>query len=137
MQLLLSCMERVKSSNISRDKRAEQSKIIIWSYDMQRFLVVGLISVFLTACVSNTAVKTIQPTDYDLGCDALKYELAELGVKFEEAKDDSGFTGKNVGMAILFWPGIFVNESRAGKNQSSIDNRITHLSGLYNTKCRN
>jgi hypothetical protein len=111
--------------------------MIIWSYDMQRFLVVGLISVFLTACVSNTAVKTIQPTDYDLGCDALKYELAELGVKFEEAKDDSGFTGKNVGMAILFWPGIFVNESRAGKNQSSIDNRITHLSGLYNTKCRN
>ena len=126
----------MKSSNISRDKRAEQSKIIIWSYDMQRLLVVGLISVFLTACVSNTAVKTIQPTDYDLGCDALKYELAELGVKFEEAKDDSGFTGKNVGMAILFWPGIFVNESRAGKNQSSIDNRITHLSGLYNTKCR-
>lgn len=103
---------------------------------MKRVLVVGVLSVFLSACVSNNAVKTIQATDYDLGCEALKYELAELGVKFEEAKDDSGFTGKNVGMAILFWPGIFVNESRAGKNQSSIDNRITHLSGLYNTKCR-
>lgn len=103
---------------------------------MKRFAVIGVLLAVLSACVSNNSVKTIQATDYDLSCEALKIELAELGVKFEEAKNDSGFTGKNVGMAILFWPGIFVNESRAGKNQSSIDNRITHLSGLYNTKCR-
>ena len=70
-----------------------------------------------------------------MSCSALKYELADLGVKFEDAKDDSGFTGKNVGLALLFWPGIFVNESRAGKNQSSLDNRISHLSILYNDKC--
>ena len=102
---------------------------------MKKLITVAFISVFLSACVSNSAVRAILPSDYDMSCASLKYELADLGVKFEEAKDDSGFTGKNVGMALLFWPGIFVNESRAGKNQSSLDNRISHLSILYNEKC--
>ena len=35
----------------------------------------------------------------------------------------------------LFWPGIIVNEARAVKNQESIDDRIEHLSGIYNGKC--
>ena len=102
---------------------------------MKKLITVAVISVFLSACVSNTAVRAVQPSDYTMSCSALKYELADLGVKFEDAKDDSGFTGKNVGLALLFWPGIFVNESRAGKNQSSLDNRISHLRILYNDKC--
>ena len=102
---------------------------------MKKLLLLPIGIIFLGGCVSNSAVRAVQPADYNLSCDSLKYELADLGAKFEEAKDDSGFTGKNVGMALLFWPGILVNESRSGKNQSSIDNRISHLSILYNEKC--
>ena len=102
---------------------------------MKKLLLVIVGMVVLVGCVSNSAVRAVQPSDYNMSCDGLKYELADLGAKFEEAKDDSGFTGKNVGMALLFWPGILVNESRSGKNQSSIDSRISHLSILYNEKC--
>lgn len=100
-----------------------------------RFL--GLfLAVVISGCVSNQAVRTVQTGDEEKSCQALKSELAELGAKFEDAKDDSGVTGKNVGLAIVFWPGIIVNEVRANKNQDSIDARISHLSGIYNGKCQ-
>ena len=89
----------------------------------------------ISGCVSNQAVQTVQAGDDGKSCPAIKSELAGLGAKFEDAKDDSGITGKNVGLAIVFWPGIIVNEVRANKNQDSIDARISHLSALYNAKC--
>lgn len=88
-----------------------------------------------SGCVSNQAVQTIQPGDDGLSCPAVKSELTQLGARFEDVKDDSGVTGKNVGLAVVFWPGIIVNEVRANKNQDSIDARISHLSGIYNGKC--
>ncbi|MBL4582806.1 MAG: hypothetical protein JKY29_13420 [Gammaproteobacteria bacterium] len=100
---------------------------------MRTVLLFGL--VFLAGCVSNQAVRTIQSRDYTLNCDQLQFELADLGADFEDAKDDSGITGRNVGLAIVFWPGIIVNEVRANKNQDSIDDRIEHLTGLYVDKC--
>ena len=90
---------------------------------------------FLTSCVSNKAVRTIQARDFSLNCDQLQFELADLGADFEDAKDDSGITGRNVGLAIVFWPGIIVNEVRANRNQDSIDDRIEHLTTLYVDKC--
>ncbi|EAQ95915.1 SHOCT domain-containing protein [Congregibacter litoralis] len=89
----------------------------------------------VVGCVSNKAIQTVQPGDDSKSCAQLKDELASLGVEFEEAKDDSGVTGKNVGLAIVFWPGIIVNEVRANKNQDSIDARISHLTGIYRGKC--
>ena len=58
-----------------------------------------------------------------------------MGANFEDAKDDSGLTGKNVGLAVVFWPGIVVNEVRSNKNQDSISDRVNHLTGLYTSKC--
>lgn len=89
----------------------------------------------VSGCVSNQAVQTVQVSDVNLSCPALQAELTQLGAKFENVKDDSGVTGKNIGLALVFWPGIIVNEVRSSKNQDSIDSRITHLSGLYNGKC--
>ena len=101
-----------------------------------RVTIILLLSAFATTgCVSNKAVRTVQPGDYEMNCNQLKYELANLGARFEDSKDDSGITGKNVGLAIVFWPGIIVNEVRSNKNQDSIDDRIAHLSGLYKLKC--
>ena len=91
--------------------------------------------IVISGCVSNKAVQTVQVGDEQKSCVDLKIELAELGVEFEDAKDDSGVTGKNAGLLILFWPGIIVNEVRANKNQDSIDERISHLSAIYDGKC--
>ena len=93
------------------------------------------ITLIMTGCVSNQAVQTVQAGDNNMSCPAIKAELGQLGATFEEVKDDSGITGKNVGLAIVFWPGIIVNEVRSNKNQDSIDGRITHLSSVYNGKC--
>lgn len=89
----------------------------------------------LAGCVSNEAVQTVQAGDYDKSCEALKFELDQMGAKFEDVKDDSGLTGKNVGLAVVFWPGIIVNEVRSNKNQDSVSDRVTHLSNLYQMKC--
>jgi hypothetical protein len=100
-----------------------------------QFLLSILATSALSACVSNKAVQTVQAGDADKSCPQLAAELSTLGASFEEAKDDSGVTGKNVGLAIVFWPGIIVNEVRANKNQDSIDQRVSHLTAIYNEKC--
>jgi hypothetical protein len=97
--------------------------------------IILLAAVGISGCVSNNRIQAIQVGDTEKSCEVLTTELNQLGVKFEEAKDDSGFTGKNVGMAILFWPGIFINESRASQNQSNVEQRVQYLTGLYNQKC--
>ena len=80
------------------------------------------LSVLLTCgCVSNRAVQTVQPDDYTKSCAALQDELKQLGATFEQAKEDSGISVKNAGMALVFWQGIIVNELRSNKNQDSND----------------
>ena len=94
------------------------------------------LSVLLTCgCVSNRAVQTVRPDDYTKSCAALQDELQQLGATFDVVKEDSGVTPKNVGLALVFWPGIIVNEVRSNKNQDSISDRMTHLGTLYNAKC--
>ena len=76
------------------------------------FLCLGL----MAGCVSNQSIQRVQVGDNEKSCDALRVELSQLGAKFEVVKDDSGVTGKNVGLAIFFWPGVIVNEVRSNKN---------------------
>ena len=103
--------------------------------NMKKLVFIGCAVAFLSGCVSNQAVRTVEAADYSLNCEQLQFKLADLGAKFEDAKDDSGLTGKNVGLGLLFWPGIIVNESRSNKNQDSLDDRIVHLTNLYSKKC--
>ena len=60
---------------------------------------------FLSGCVSNQAVRTVEAADYSLNCEQLQFKLADLGAKFEDAKDDSGLTGKNVGLGAFVLAG--------------------------------
>ena len=100
-----------------------------------KFIVSWLLFLLIAGCVSNRAVQTVQPGDYEKSCEALQYELTQLGATFDNAKDDSGVTSKNVSLALVFWPGIIVNEVRSNKNQDSISDRMKHLGALYNAKC--
>lgn len=92
-------------------------------------------TVLLASCVSNRAVQTVQAGDQQKSCNQLQTELGQLGAVFEDVKDDSGITGKNIGLAVVFWPGIIVNEVRANKNQDSVDSRVNYLTNIYNGKC--
>lgn len=96
-----------------------------------------VMTLFVSECVSNKTVSTIQTNDNQKFCGQLQFDLVQLGAKFEDAKDDSGFTGKNVGLGIFFWPGIIVNQIQSGKHQDFIDSKISHLTTIYDTKCTN
>ena len=48
-----------------------------------------------------------------------------------EVQDKTGFSGRNVGMALLFWPGIIVNEVQGGKAEDAAQDRVERLNGLY------
>ena len=102
---------------------------------MHKLISLILAVFFLVSCVSNQTVRTVELRDYDLNCDQLKYELTGLGAKFDDVEDDSGLTGKNVALGILFWPGIIVNERQSGRNEDSINDRVVHLNTLYVDKC--
>lgn len=118
---------------LARRRESLTFKLLI-GQNMKNFLI--LVSVGLLAgCVSNKSVQTVQVGDNEKSCAGLRAELSQLGAKFEDVKDDSGVTGKNVGLAILFWPGIIVNEVRSNKNEDSVDSRIAHLTNIYNEKC--
>ena len=92
-------------------------------------------ALIVSGCVSNQTVQTVETEDFDKNCEQLKYELTQLGAKFKEVEDDSGFTGKNVALGLFFWPGIFVNEGQSSRNQDSINDRIEHLNKIYMEKC--
>jgi hypothetical protein len=97
--------------------------------------IIFAVLVLLTGCVTNQQVRTVHARDFTLNCEQLQFELVELGANFDDAADDSGLTPKNVGLALVFWPGIIVNEVQANRNQDSIDDRIDHLTTLYVDKC--
>ena len=100
-----------------------------------RFLLMVATTLLLAGCVQNRAVQTVQAADFSLNCEQLQYELVQLGAEFDEASDESGFTGRNVATAIFFWPGVIVNEVRVNNNEDSISDRVDHLSELYRDKC--
>ncbi len=102
---------------------------------LKKTLLLILLALLATACVSNNVVQTTKPTDYQMTCSELKEELSALGVAFEESREESGVTGGNVALAVVFWPGIIVNEMRSSRNQDSIARRAEHLSQIYNAKC--
>lgn len=102
---------------------------------MKKIMVASLVAASVSACVSDQSVRQVQIGDDKKSCTQLKSELEQLGIQFEDAKEDSGVTAKNVGMAIVFWPGIIYNEVKASGNQSSVENRIQYLTSLYNAKC--
>ncbi len=102
---------------------------------MKHALLLISVAFLTTACVSNRAVQTAQAGDYEMTCDDLKEELVTLGVSFDESEGESGVTGENVALAVVFWPAIIVNEMRSNRNQESISKRTEHLSRIYNGKC--
>ena len=48
--------------------------------------------------------------------------------------EKTGFSGRNVGMALLFWPGIIVNEMNADDAEDRIRDRKNRLVQIYSDK---
>ena len=86
-----------------------------------------------SACTHNK-VRISQASDTQLSCAALRNELARVEQARAEIDSKTGFSGRNVGMALIFWPGIIVNETQASSAEAAATARIDRLNQLYYEK---
>ena len=87
--------------------------------------------------MSNETVKFIQTNDFNMSCSELQAELKLLGTKFSKSKEQSGISSENIAMAIFYWPGIISNELQSSRNKNSIQDRVSHITPIYESKCAN
>ena len=102
---------------------------------MKKISIIVLLVFLISGCVSTKTVQTVQTGDFEMNCEQLKFELTNLGAKFEDAESDSGPTGKNIATGLFFWPGVLVNVNQTSRNIDSINSRIEHINSLYSKKC--
>ena len=96
-------------------------------------MVVGLI-VSLGAGCTHTQVQVKDMSDSRLTCTEIASQTAEVKGVLRDIDDKTGFSGRNVGMGLLFWPGIFVNQMNAGDARKAANERLAVLADLAKTK---
>ena len=96
--------------------------------------VLGLIVLGGSLGCTHQKVRISQASDPQLSCAALRNELARVEQARAEIESKTGFSGRNVGMALVFWPGIIVNESQASSALAATTARIDRLNQLYYEK---
>lgn len=84
----------------------------------------------LTSCTHHR-IQAQQPTDLRLSCQELQMEMVRAEAIAREVENKTGFSGRNVGLALTFWPGIVVNEMQGSKAIDAAHARITRLNELY------
>ena len=86
-------------------------------------------ALFLSAC-SHTQVKVRDAGDSRLTCTEIAAETAEINMVLKDIDDKTGLSGRNVGLGLLFWPGIVVNQMNAGDARKAANDRLGVLADL-------
>jgi len=97
-------------------------------------LIVSIIGVGLLAGCTHKQVKVHTLHDNKLSCNEIVLEYAKTEMVLDDIDDKTGFSGRNVGMGLFFWPGIIVNQMNAGDAREAAKARIEVLSKLSNEK---
>lgn len=88
----------------------------------------------LSACTTTQKVNVMQPGDRAMTCTQLKAEFANLDAVKADADSDKGVNGANVAAVLLFWPAAAGNYLNARDAENLVNQRRTHLMGIYNEK---
>jgi len=83
----------------------------------------------LTAC--HPTVTPVSKMDQELSCAALSSEIKDVENIRSKIEANRGFSGRNVGLAILFWPGVVINEVTGSTAESEANTRLVALKNLY------
>ena len=89
--------------------------------------------VLVSAC-THKKVSVTEFDDKDKSCTELKREIAAMEDLENDIDDKTGMSGRNVGMALLFWPGIIVNEMNASDARDRASERKEKLFEIYDAK---
>lgn len=93
----------------------------------------ALMLLMVSACTHKN-VSVTEFDDKDKTCSQLQQDIAAMEELERDIDDKTGMSGRNVGMALLFWPGIIVNEMNAGDARERASDRKQHLVRLYDDK---
>ena len=93
----------------------------------------SLLVFFLALAIGCThqRIQTQRPTDLRLTCQELQMEMVRAEEAARDVENKTGFSGRNVGLGLLFWPGIVINEVQGSKAVDSVQQRLAHLNELY------
>lgn len=100
---------------------------------MKKIILTLAVFVLVTGC-THQKVDVSQVDDRNKTCEQIKTELSQLDEMEKDIDEKTGFSGRNVGMALLFWPGIIVNEMNADDAEDRIRDRKNRLVQIYSDK---
>ncbi len=92
-----------------------------------------MLATSITAC-THTKVEVNKVGDKDLSCSQISSEIVDLKILKKDIDDKTGFSGRNVGMGLIFWPGIVVNQMNASDAEERADERLSKLVNMHDEK---
>lgn len=104
---------------------------------MKKLIILATLLSAITSC-THTKMQTHKLYDEELNCTQLRTEMTRVSSAIEDVDSKTGLSGRNVGMALIFWPGILVNEVNGSDALKAANHRMDMLVNLYNRKgCTN
>lgn len=88
----------------------------------------------LGACATPTVVETRKTGDAVLGCEQIRYELAEADRFEREARNERKVTGTNVAAAVFFWPALLATYANSDQAINAARERKAHLYRLADSR---
>jgi len=88
----------------------------------------------LAAGCTHKKVEVNTLKDDQLTCNEINTELEQIQALKKDIDEKTGFSGRNVGMGLLFWPGVIVNEYNASKSEDLANQRQAKLYTLHKNK---
>ncbi len=101
---------------------------------MKNLLACGVAAMVIAACTTTEKVAAVQPMDAALSCDQLQAEFVKLDGITKTADGNKGVNTANVAAVLLFWPAAVGNYLDADSAQKLVNERRTHLMGIWNNK---
>lgn len=103
-------------------------------FSMKKTLAFCVAALVIAGCTTTEKVAAVQPMDATLTCDQLTAEFAKLDSINKTADSNKGVNTANVAAVLLFWPAAVGNYMDADSAQKLVNERRTHLMGIWNSK---
>ncbi len=89
-------------------------------------------AVLLSAC--HPKVEPASDMDKELSCSQLKEEIQRVKDVRAKIEKKRGFSPRNVGLGLIFWPGIVINEVTGDTAETEAKEKLVALQNIYAKK---
>lgn len=97
-------------------------------------LALALISIIsLVAC--HPKVEPGTDMDRKLNCAQLQHEIQHVQDVRAKIIKARGLSVRNVGLMLIFWPGIVLNEITGESAETAANNKLVYLKNIYANQC--